>query len=129
MADSKKPNAPIMVPSNGITLAANVGLISFNAANGGFFLQLYDQRHAPVKDVGAAPLTANFEIGRFMLTPRALRMLEEQLVDAVRAYERAMGVPLKTTAQFNASAALSGLHTLLQTPPVTPEPESDEPQE
>jgi hypothetical protein len=125
MPDPEEPKPPVMVPLNGPTLAANVALVTFNASNGGFSLQLYDQRHAPVKEIGLAPGAANFEIGRFALTPRALRMMEEQLADAIRAYERSVGVPLKTTAQFNASAALSGLHDLLQTPPPAPDDASE----
>ena len=71
---SQQPQIPL-VPLNAATLRANDAFISFAPGAAGITLYLIDQREAPVLKIGDPARMANFEVGRFELTPRALRML------------------------------------------------------
>jgi hypothetical protein len=105
-----------LVPMNTPMIAANLAVVMYNSNNGSFSLNLIDQRSAPVNHVGDALRTANFEVGRFELTPRAVRVLEESIAKALAAYKSALGHDLQTIAQFDASAAMPGLENLIQPP-------------
>jgi len=103
-----------VVPLNAATLAANVAIATYLTGNGGFVVLLADQRMAPINQIGEKPKDAIFEIGRFFLTPRALRQLLDTASAAVQKYKDAVGRDLPTVDQFNASAAISTLLPGLQ---------------
>lgn len=101
---------------NAATLRANVAFLQFNPGTGGITLYLLDQRDAPVNQIGEPPRVANFEIGRFELTPLAFRMLVDSATRAAEAYKNASKSELPTIDQFNARAQISNLENLIQPP-------------
>jgi len=109
------PQIPV-VPMNAPTLRANIVLVQYHPGNGGITLNLVDQRDAPVMQVGDVPKTANFEVGRFELTPRALRILADTIHTALKAYREDTGSDLPTLDQFNARLQMPNLQNLLQPP-------------
>jgi len=120
--ENKPPPPPVpMVPLNAAMLAANVAVVGYNAGNGGIVVQFADQRYAPVAQPGDALREATYEIGRFALTPRALRQLLDAALATAKAYESALGKPLPTVDQFNAAAAMSTLIQPAAPPPPSPE--------
>ena len=90
--------------------------VSFAAGAGSVTLYLIDQREAPVTQIGEPLRMANFEVGRFELTPRALRMLIDSAEKAAKGWSEAMKEPLPTIDQFNARAQMPNLQNLLQPP-------------
>lgn len=105
--ESKPPAKAIpFVPLNAPAININVILCNYIAGNGGIELTVFDQRAAPVAAIGDVPQDANFMVGRFFLTPRALRMLSDQVAVAIRNYEAVAGT-LPTQDAFVANAALS----------------------
>lgn len=102
------PQIPV-VPLSANSLLANVVGVGYYAGNGAIMLQLGEQRPAPVQKIGDPQSEAVFEIGRFALTPRALRQLLDAAQIAAKDYESALGKPLPTMDQFNAAAAMKGL--------------------
>lgn len=116
MSQESNPQIPF-VPMNALTLAANGAVVSYGAGNGAIFLQIIDQHLAPVQNVTDQPVNANYEIGRFVLTPRALRVLLDTAISTAKAFEDATGKPLRTLAQFDADASMPGIQNLLSNPP------------
>lgn len=117
----KKPQvaAPLPVlPLNGPTIAVNIAAAQFIPGNGSIQLQVAEVRDAAVERVGDLPRQALHEIGRFVLTPRALRQLLDSTVVAIKAYEDNVGT-IPTQDQYIARAAMTGL-----IPPPDP-PKSD----
>jgi|GEM_PF-7098090 len=110
------PKAIPFVPLNATTLGSNLVAVYFTPGNGGIELQVGEQRSAPVQHLGDQPQSAVFEIGRFMLTPRALRQLLTTAIAAEKAYEKATNSALPTESQFIAQAAVSSLEGLIQPP-------------
>jgi len=120
--ESKPPPPPVpVIALNSPLLAANVVAIGYFAGNGGIMMQLGDQRAIPVEP-GQPQREAVYEIGRFALTPRALRQLLDSAQAAAKDYESNVGKPLPTMDQFNAAAAMAGLFQP-QPPPPDPRPE------
>ena len=118
----KQPPPPLpIVPLNAATLAANVAFVEYVKGNGSIMLNVADLRSAPIKNVGDPPQDAIFEVGRFMLTPRALRQLLDAANAAAAAYAETAGEPLPKVDQFMARAAMT---TLI--PPMGQPPKQDE---
>jgi hypothetical protein len=115
---------PIIVPSPVPTQFVNVVHAEYTKGNGTLHLQLSEYRQAPVERIGDKPKYAFFEIARFALTPRALRMLVEKAQQAMKDYETAVGVPFPTEAKFLADAALG---TISPPPPKGEEPPKPNP--
>lgn len=105
------------------TQMVNIVTLEFIKGNYGIQLNLAELRPAPVEKIGDPVISAMFELGRFMLTPRALRTLLDKAQDAAQQYELAMGSPLPTESQFLAAVAMKDLLK----PPVNPEPPKAEP--
>ena len=95
--DKPPPQIPL-VPMAQHTLSANVAFCTYGPA--GFQLVLIDQRQAPVAQVGDTPINTNFEIGRFQLTPAALRGLETSIIAAVQNFKNVNGADLPTRDQM-----------------------------
>lgn len=111
------PKPVPLVPSPMATLQANIAIVQFYPGNGSVALSLLDQRNAPVDKLGDVPALANYELGRFALPPRALRMLLDTANAAAAAYKDATGSDLPTLDQFNARAHIPGLlDSLLSAP-------------
>jgi hypothetical protein len=123
MADESLPPAvPPRVPSTRPTLSANIALVSYGPA--GFVLHLYDQRFAPVDNVGDPSALANFEIGRFQLTPAAFRQLQENVDLSLQRFKALHGTELPTLSQMIARDHTAGMERDLQPPypPADPGP-------
>jgi hypothetical protein len=88
----------------------------FTPGAGSFTLYLLDQREAPVIQVGDPLRQANFEIGRFDLTPRAVRMLEASLAAAIKRHEETTGAALPSLADLDARSHFGNLERLLDKP-------------
>jgi hypothetical protein len=109
--EKKQPPIPL-VPMAQHTLSANVVFCTYGPA--GFQLVVLDRRHAPVAKVGDAPINANFEVGRFQLTPAAVRQLEKSIADALQNFKNLIGVDLPTTEQMVARDQTTALERSLQ---------------
>lgn len=107
MADEHLPAVPPRVPSPRPTLSANIALISYGPA--GFVLHLYDQRFAPVESAGDPTSLANFEIGRFQLTPAAFRQLQENVDLSLERFKALHGTELPTLSQMIARDHTAGM--------------------
>jgi hypothetical protein len=108
----KKPQPPPqfpIVPLRKNTTAANMVVVSYGPGSGGILLQVAEVRDSAVEHVGEKPVTAIFEVGRFALTPRALRQMFDATVAAVKAYEDSEGHPLPTQDAYIARGAMPGL--------------------
>lgn len=121
MPEKQTPPPLPLVPMNAATLAANVAFVEYVKGNGSIMLNVADLRTAPVMNIGEPTREAVFEVGRFMLTPRALRQLLDAATAAADAYEQAAGEPLPKIDQFMARAAMS---TLI--PPMGQTPKQDD---
>jgi hypothetical protein len=112
-----RPSLPRRAP-------VNVAFLSYGPA--GFLLSLYDQRQASVAKIGDTPVTSNFEVGRYQLTPAALRALETTIADAIKNYKNINGVELPTREQMIARDQTSALEkSLPQFKPPDPPPLTD----
>lgn len=107
-------------PAAGPTLSANRVFTTYNTGNGSIMLIAADQRFAPIDQLADEPSEAVFELGRFALTPRALRELLDSVNATVRSYE-VDHAPLPTNDQFIARAAMTGLSGLLHPPSPPPD--------
>lgn len=108
----EQPRPPIpTIPMAQHTLSANIAFCTYGPA--GFQLVLFDQRSAPVTNVGDLPVTANFEIGRFQLTPAALRGLETSIATAVQNFKNVNGVDLPAREQMIARDQTTALERSL----------------
>jgi hypothetical protein len=121
MEDQPHPHVVPFVPLDDSTISANIVWLNYGA--GTFQLQLVEQRHAPVNMIGEFAGLANFEVGRYALTPLALRYLEREIANALRAYETAMGSPLPSIAKFESGFHVANLERDLGTMPRPPEAE------
>lgn len=111
-----------VVPLRGPTQFVNIVNLEFINGNYAIQLQLAELRPAPVQAIGDAAGSAIFEVGRFVLSPRALRNLLDKAQAAAKAYADSTGSALPTESQFLANAALP---TLL--PPQPPKDETNQP--
>jgi hypothetical protein len=123
MAEKEAPKGLPIIPLNGPTLAAHVALAAFHPGNNGITLAIAEERDA-VAQLGAPLVRALFELGRFSLTPRALRELSDSVQAAIKAYEDSIGT-LPTKTDFMARFAMKGL---LTPPSVSGGPESPKPE-
>ncbi|HEX3457857.1 MAG TPA: hypothetical protein VHR97_07860 [Candidatus Baltobacteraceae bacterium] len=119
---SAQPLAPV-VPLGTAAQFVNIVVVECIRGNGAIQVQLAEMRQAPVQRIGDQPFSAIFEVGRFILSPRALRQLFDKTQEAVRQYEEATGAPLPTESQYLAGAAMKDLLK----PPDKPTPPKSEP--
>ncbi len=108
MEKNQPPQLPL-VPIPAPTQFANIATVGFNPGNGAIHLQVAELRDGGVQNIGDKPVAAIFELGRFAVTPRALRQLLDTAQVAAKKYEESVGSPLPTIDQFIARAAMPGL--------------------
>jgi hypothetical protein len=120
----QKPQQPQypLVPLPTPTQMVNIVTLEFIRGNYAIQLNLAELRPAPVQKIGDLVGSAMFEVGRFVLTPRALRNLLDKAQEAAQQYESATGSPLPSESQFLAGVAMKDLLK----PPANPEPPKSE---
>jgi hypothetical protein len=120
MADKPAPKKLAVVSADGPSIFVNVAAANYMLINGAFQVQFAEERvvggSERPRGVDDDATAAIFEIGRFYLTPRAVRMLIDALQVAAKTYEDSIGEPLPNIDQFNAQAAIKTLPVLGQAP-------------
>lgn len=117
----QQPQLPIVL-LDAPTLRANIVFVNCNPGNGSITLYAIDQREAPAKEAGGPLVLTNFEVGRFELTPRALRGLLDSVLKSAENFKALYGRALPTIPEFEAAGAMTGLlQNLLDKPKEQPQ--------